>query len=104
MSDDHLKGIAATGGVVCVNFCAGFLDDTRHTVDRLVDHLMYIADLAGIDHVGLGPDFVDEVLRELFPSRNELFVGGIDAFACVPGFKVRPDSRSILSRYPIVAN
>jgi membrane dipeptidase len=85
LSDEHLKGIAATGGVICVNFCAGFLHDTEHSVDRLVDHIEHIAGVAGIDHVGLGPDFVDEVLRELFPGKDELIMGGIDALACVPG-------------------
>lgn len=87
LSDEHLRGIAGTGGVVCVNFCAGFLDEREHTLDRLVDHVLHIAEVAGIEHVGLGPDFVDEVLRELFPGNDSLVMGGIDALACVPGLE-----------------
>jgi len=87
LSDEHLRGIAATGGVVCVNFCAGFLDKREHTVDRLADHILHVAEVAGIEHVGLGPDFVDEVLRELYPGRDTLPMGGIDALACVPGLE-----------------
>jgi membrane dipeptidase len=87
LSDDHLRGIAATGGVVCVNFCAGFLDEHDHSLERLVDHVVHVADVAGIEHVGLGPDFVDEVLRELFPGQDTLRMGGIDALACVPGLQ-----------------
>jgi membrane dipeptidase len=89
LSDDHLRGIAATGGVVCVNFCAGFLDEHEHehTVERLVDHVVHVAEVAGLDHVGLGPDFVDEVLRELYPGQDTLRMGGIDALACVPGLE-----------------
>ena len=55
LADSHLKEIAAGGGVVCVNFFAGFLDETEHTVDRLVDHVEHVAAVAGIDHVGIGP-------------------------------------------------
>jgi membrane dipeptidase len=87
LSDDHLRGVAATGGVVCVNFCADFLDEREHTLDRLVDHVLHVAEVAGIEHVGLGPDFVDEVLRELFPGADTVEMGGIDALACVPGLE-----------------
>jgi membrane dipeptidase len=87
LSDEHLRGIAATGGVVCVNFCAGFLDAHEHTLDRLADHVLHVAEVAGIDHVGLGPDFVDEVLREMFPGVDSIEMGGIDALACVPGLE-----------------
>jgi membrane dipeptidase len=73
--------------VVCVNFCAGFLDEREHTLGRLIDHVVHVAEVAGIEHVGLGPDFVDEVLRELFPGNDSLVLGGIDALACVPGLE-----------------
>ena len=72
---------------MCVNFCAGFLDEHEHTLDRLIDHVVHVADVAGIEHVGLGPDFVHEVLRELFPGTDSLVMGGIDALACVPGLE-----------------
>lgn len=87
LTDDHLRGVAATGGVVCVNFCAGFLDERRHTLSRLVDHITHVAEVAGIEHVGLGPDFIVEVLRELHPGEDSLVLGGIDGMACVPGLE-----------------
>jgi membrane dipeptidase len=49
--------------------------------------VVHVAEVAGIEHVGLGPDFVDEVLRELFPGNDTLVMGGIDALACVPGLE-----------------
>jgi membrane dipeptidase len=85
LADEHLRGIAETGGVVCVNFCSGFLDEAPASIDRLLDHILHVAEIAGIDHVGLGPDFVDEVLREIFPGRDSLMIEGIDALACIPG-------------------
>ena len=65
LTDEQIRGVAATGGVVCVNFFAGFLPRARaeDTLDRLVDHIEHVAEVAGIDHVGLGPDFVREVMH-----------------------------------------
>lgn len=69
LTDDQLRGLAATGGVVCVNFYPPFLaaDPATATLDTLADHIAYIAEIAGIDHVGLGPDFMTEVMTDLLP-------------------------------------
>ena len=47
--------------MVCVNFFPPFVHDREPTVDRLVDHVEHVAEVAGIEHVGIGPDFVAEV-------------------------------------------
>jgi membrane dipeptidase len=88
LTDTQLKGIAGGGGVVCVNFFAGFVDETDHTVDRLVDHIEHIADVAGIDHVGIGPDFIAEVEHDLWPAWCEDYViEGVDIRSCIPGLE-----------------
>src|SRR5262245_14961962 len=88
LTDAQLKGIASGGGVICVNFFAGFLDDTRYTPERLVDHILHVADVAGIDHVGIGPDFIAEVEHDLWPAWcDDYTVEGIDIRSCVPGLE-----------------
>lgn len=67
LSDAQLAGVAATGGVVCVNFYAPFLDPGEPSLDRLVDHIEHIAGVVGVERVGLGPDFVREVLEDTTP-------------------------------------
>src|SRR3954467_498914 len=85
LTDTRLKGIATTGGVVGVNFFYGFIDPANPSVDRLVDHIEHIASVAGIDHVGLGPDFIKEVFEELpLPPDGEL-LGGFDDKLTIPG-------------------
>jgi membrane dipeptidase len=66
LCDDHLRGVAATGGIVCVSFFGPHVG-SEPTLDRLVDHIEYIAELVGTQHVGIGPDFVEQIERELFP-------------------------------------
>jgi membrane dipeptidase len=89
LTDEQLRGIAATGGVVCVNFFAGFLTDAeKPTVEHLADHLEYVVDVAGEDHVGLGSDFVAEVFEEKIPACDRpLIVQGLDAEVYVPGLE-----------------
>ncbi|HKU66581.1 MAG TPA: membrane dipeptidase [Candidatus Baltobacteraceae bacterium] len=75
IADDLIRACAAKGGVVCVNGVGAFLgeDDTRsETVARNID---YLARLGGIDHVGIGLDFVfdqDELVAYL-QSNPQLF-------------------------------
>jgi membrane dipeptidase len=88
LTDDQLRGVAATGGVVCVNFFAGFLTDGKATVEHLADHIEHIVAVAGEDHVGLGSDFVQEVFDEKIPACDRpLVIEGLDAMTYVPGLE-----------------
>ncbi|MBE1559532.1 dipeptidase [Nonomuraea africana] len=90
LTDDQIRAVAATGGVVCVNFFPHFLaaDPSGYTLDTLVDHIEHVATVAGIDHVGLGPDFVREVLMDVTPPCCEdAGLDGIDPYATVPGLE-----------------
>ena len=55
LTDDHARGIAATGGLLGVGFwptaCGG---DDAAAIARAI---RYAVDVAGIEHVGLGSDF-----------------------------------------------
>lgn len=68
ITDEMIRACAARGGVVCINGVGAFLgqNDTRsQTLARNID---YVARLAGIDHVGIGLDFVfdqDELVAYL---------------------------------------
>ena len=58
-SDEELKAIANTGGLVGVTTINRFIiqDPSRPaTIDDFVDHVDYIVQLIGIDHVGLASD------------------------------------------------
>ena len=74
--------------MICVNFFAGFIDESEHTIDRLVDHIEHVASVAGIDHVGIGPDFLKEIEDEIWPSwRDDTIVEGLDITRFIPGLE-----------------
>lgn len=89
LTDEQLQGVRAGGGVICVNFFAGFLTSgVAPTLDDLVDHILHVCSVAGVDAVGLGPDFVREVFDEKTPLCDRpLLFDGMDVMTCVPGLE-----------------
>lgn len=56
--DELYQAIAATGGVIGVVGFPNFVtDDPRPTLDHYIAHIEHIAEVVGIDHVGLGIDY-----------------------------------------------
>ena len=57
--DPVLRAVAATGGVIGMSAAPHTtisLNHRRHTIDSVMDHFEYIAELVGIEHVAFGPD------------------------------------------------
>jgi membrane dipeptidase len=60
-TDEVIRAIAASGGVIGVCAAPFFLARNKPaTLNMLIDHASYIAELVGPQHVGLGFDFADE--------------------------------------------
>ncbi|MGE6329450.1 dipeptidase [Psychrobacter pacificensis] len=62
LTDRQLAAIKQNGGLVGVNFDVAFIRadgqrDTQTSLDVIVDHLAYLIDHLGEDHVGFGSDF-----------------------------------------------
>ena len=85
LTDDQLRAIAATGGVIGVNFFPAFVAPGRPTIDQVVDHIAHIAAVAGIDHVGIGPDFIKDYFDERYPQYPSLQIEGLDAKTTIEG-------------------
>lgn len=60
LTDGQIRGVAATGGLVAIAFVPEYLspaDPGAADVGTIADHLERVAEVAGVDHVGLGSDF-----------------------------------------------
>lgn len=71
LTDEQLRLVARTGGLVGVNFHPTFLADGDATVAHVADQLEHMIDVVGIEHVALGPDFTyDPWRRSLQGTRS----------------------------------
>lgn len=95
--DDVLAALAARGGVIGVTAYAPFCEKQvgqRPSLDDVIDHIAYIAERWGIDHVGIGSDFFDGEswirFERFFRRRYPVIVGNYtmatiyaEGFGCV---------------------
>lgn len=66
LTDDMIKAIADSGGLLGMNSLREFVDERPEfqNVERLADHVEHIAELVGVEHIGLGYDFDDYLETE----------------------------------------
>lgn len=58
LTDAQIKAFAATGGVIGISPYSPFCGtDARPTLDDVLKHFRYVADLVGPEHVAIGTDF-----------------------------------------------
>ena len=62
LTDDQLRAVGESGGVVGVNFCVAFAredgaDDPDTPLSAIAAHAAHVAEVAGVDAVALGSDF-----------------------------------------------
>lgn len=55
LSDDHIRGVAASGGVIGIGFWEGAVCDG--SVDGIVAAMKYVKRLVGVQYIALGSDF-----------------------------------------------
>ena len=62
LTDQMIEAIAASGGLVGVVAVASYIADSEPSIARWADHIDHVVQLVGIDHVGVGCDFYDEIM------------------------------------------
>jgi membrane dipeptidase len=104
-SDEELRAIAATGGVIGVYCVPAFLGTPGETstIERMLDHMDYISELVGPQHVGFGTDWPlalphaiqQRLLEPLFDEIGFSASHALDVTAVLRGFRDYRDLRNI---------
>jgi len=83
LTDEQIKIIGARGGLIGINAIPEFVDPANPSLERFIDHIDYIANLIGIEHVAFGFDFVDylETFKHDLEDRKTV---GLESAICVP--------------------
>ena len=61
LGDDQIRAMAANGGIIGIHFCSRLVLGVNHRQAEIADvvrQIRYVADVGGINVVGLGPDFI----------------------------------------------
>ena len=95
LSDEQLLALKENGGVAQVNFWNSVVANPGEiaNISRLVDHIDYIVNLIGINHVGIGSDFDGANMPVDLP--NASYLPGLTAELVARGYS-RQDIEKIL--------
>jgi membrane dipeptidase len=77
LTDDQLRAVGESGGVVGINFCVGFVredgaDDPDTPLSAVAAHAAHVAEVAGVDAVALGSDFDGATMPHELPDAAHL--------------------------------
>jgi membrane dipeptidase len=89
LTDDQLRAIAERGGVIGMMALPLTVGPDEPTISRFADHIDYAVGVAGIEHVGLGGDFIRQVARakEVTEFRGGLFPPGMRPDDAIEGLE-----------------
>lgn len=75
MTDDQIRALASRDGVMGIAFAPQFIhsDAAQATVDKVTEHILYVANLVGIDYVGIGTDY-DGGITPIVPDVSQLVI------------------------------
>jgi membrane dipeptidase len=65
LTDAQLAAVAEHGGIVCLMPHPLVVDPARPTIEHFVDHIEHAVSVIGVDRVGLGGDFLQQIARSL---------------------------------------
>jgi len=94
VTDKQIEKLGDKGGVMGIAFLKAFVTDKEEgTVADVIRHVEHAIKIIGIDHVGIGPDFVDYglpenqlLLGEMNPLGTELDTKGVENITKIPYF------------------
>jgi membrane dipeptidase len=89
LTDEQLRAIAERGGVVGMMALPLTVDPDEPTIARFADHIDYAVEVVGIEHVGLGGDFIRQVVRarNVTEFRGGLLPPGMEPDAAIEGLE-----------------
>ena len=78
-----MRACARKGGVIGLSGIGSFLGGGSDLVARMLEQIRYVVDLVGVEHVGLGLDYVfdQSELEEQLRNDPALFAAGTDPSA-----------------------
>jgi membrane dipeptidase len=97
-SDEHIRAVAARGGVIGVNGALVGALPGQATIDMFIDNVEYIVELAGLDAVAIGFDFFKFIWEQWTPAQQAALRAYIHEPQFVPGLEHHGHTRNLTRR------
>lgn len=69
LTDEQIKALAARGGVIALSHYPTLVSKKpKPTLDHYLDHIDHLKELAGLEYVAIGADFIDYVYDFVMPG------------------------------------
>jgi membrane dipeptidase len=99
LTDEQLRALRENGGVVGLTLYPDFIHEKTPNLEMLLNHFEHIAEVTGIDHLGIGTDF-DGMEGKILEGLNDvsslhLLVEGLRS----RGFKERDLNKILFENY-----
>jgi membrane dipeptidase len=98
ISDDQIKMIGERRGVIGVNSVLVSAKKEESTLDRYVDHIEHIANLIGIDGVGVGFDFFEFIYSQWSESAKRELAEKLTTPHFVPDLRNHSQARNLTGK------
>jgi membrane dipeptidase len=98
ISDAQIKMIGERRGVIGVNSVLVSPREEESTMDRYIDHIEYVANLIGIDGVGIGFDFFEFIYRQWPEARQKELAAKFTTPHFIPDLRNHAYARNLTRR------
>jgi membrane dipeptidase len=98
ISDEQIKMIGERRGVIGVNSVLVSPKEEESTLDRYIDHIEHIANLIGIDWVGIGFDFFEFIYRQWPESAQKELAAKFTTPHFIPDLRNHSHTRNLTRR------
>jgi membrane dipeptidase len=98
VSDEQIKMIGERCGVIGVNSVLVSPNKEESTLDRYIDHIEHVANLIGIDGVGIGFDFFEFIYRQWPESKRKEVAAKFTTPHFIPDLTNHAHSRDLTRR------
>jgi membrane dipeptidase len=98
ISDEQIKMIGERGGVIGVNAVLVSPRREEATLDHYIDHIEHVADLIGIDGVGIGFDFFEFIYQQWPESAKKELAAKFTTPHFIPDLSNHSHARNLTRR------
>jgi membrane dipeptidase len=98
LSDDQIRDIGRRGGVIGINAVLVSPSTEDSHLDRYVDHVDYVAELIGIDGVGIGFDFFEAIYRALPVQEQDALRSALTDVHFIPDLTTHAHARNLTAK------